>query len=121
MFNVEHVPSLNQYVVADAARNSLHSNGTIYGMVFEYFPSRQTAQEVLDKFYPKPEHVWEHGDVFKSGHPTNSGRMMYIHQDEGHRKRQPQVIYIDHDICAYSPLNRYLDGAKFLFNIKEKI
>ena len=119
MFGIEQ--GCEQYVIADAARNSLHSNGKIYLHCFEYFPTYEDAQAVLDKFYPKPQHVWEHGDVFESGYPANQGIMMYIHQDEGHVKRPPQVIYLNDDTYTFSPPEKYLKGAKLLFNIKEKI
>jgi len=61
MFYVEHCNSLGYYVIADAARNSMHSNGKIYCGCYEYFPTPEDAQAVLDKFQPK--HEWKHGDI----------------------------------------------------------
>ena len=40
----------------------LHCDGRVIN-VCEYFESKEAAQKVLDKFYPKPIHVWEHGEI----------------------------------------------------------
>lgn len=93
----------------------LHSNGRVFRNCAEYFPTKETAQEVLDKF--QLPHKWEHGDVFESGNPFNRGIMMYVSQ----RCREPQLIYLDLTVPVCSSIESYLKNAKFLFNIKEKI
>ena len=121
MFKVSQFRNNNNFTVSDGNKNYLHSDGRVFYRCGEYFPTEADAQAVLDKFYPKPEHVWEHGDVFESGHPVNSGIMMYIRQDEGGKVKKVRVIYLNTDTYPCSPPESYLNGAKFLFNIKEKI
>jgi len=120
MFEIKHTIGSEVVFISNEKMSYLHSDGSIYD-VAEFFPSKEIAQKVLDKFYPKPEHVWEHGDVFESGHPINSGTMMYIRLNEGNKKCQPQVVYVNQDTYSYSSPEAYLNGAKFLFNIREKI
>ena len=95
----------------------LHSDGAIYCTI-EYFPTEVDAQAVLDKFYPKPEHVWENGDVFASS--VSCGHMIY------HRYRcsdkKDQVISLSINVGGPATnMDECMKSAKFLFNIKEKI
>ena len=116
MFKVERFTN-SAYNILDEAGNSLHSDGSIYD-VTEYFPDDRTAQAVLDKFYPKPKHVWENGDVFISGSgcPTP---MIYMHYSTN---RRDQVFSLDKNIGGPALcIEACMKGAKFLFNIKEKI
>ena len=98
----------------------LHSDGQVFNTP-EYWPTKEAAQAVLDKFYPKPKHVWEHGDVFKSVHKFIPDVMMYLHPEKKHGKRGPRVVYMSSDTYAYGPINQYLADTKFLFNIKDII
>jgi len=111
---------MEAYRIVDEKGNHLHSDGSIYETA-EYFPSAEVAQKVLDKFYPKPEHVWEHGDVFRSNGMDHGQTMMYLHPEKRYGKRKPSAIYVSGDTYAYSNVSRYLKGAKFLFNIKDKL
>ena len=95
----------------------LHSDGSLYYTV-EYFHTRELAQAVLDKFYPKPEHVWENGDVFISG-TTSGSHMIYMHYFDD---RKDQVFSLNKDIGGPAiNIDACMKGAKFLFNIKNVI
>lgn len=114
MFYIERCNSLGQYVVADAAQNSMHSDGKIYSGCYEYFPTQEDAQKVLDKF--QPGHVWEHGDVFAN----KLGQIMLYIQVYN---RFHQVISFadgpDHSWNYDVGIN--LRNVKFLFNIRSKL
>lgn len=116
MFKIEKAG--DQFVIADTTRNSLHSNGNKYFGCYEYFPTKKVAKKVLDEYYPNPEHVWEHGDVFTSGSPTNPGIMMYVKLINA---SSYFVLYLNNNNVAHGLPGTYLDGAEFLFNIKGKI
>ena len=101
-------------VIADATRNTLHSDGNIYYGFPEYFPTREAAQKVLDKFFPKPKHEWKHGDVFR----RKSGIVMvYLVTHE----MGPVVYLLDYSGPGRGTTDVCLADAKFLFNIKEKL
>lgn len=102
--------------ISNGNDNYLHSDGCVYN-VREYFPTKKIAQKVLDKFFPKPEHKWKHGDVFKSG-LNHHLLMVYLEI----LNKQPIAF------CLESPISGPTTGiygdladATFLFNIKEKI
>jgi len=105
--------------ISDGEENYLHSDGSVV-RVYEFFETPADAKKVLDKFYPKPKHVWEHGDVFKSH--KNDDFMMYINTRDFPEGRQ--VFYLPNDrgsgICN-TKTEEYLKNAKFLFNIKDVI
>lgn len=91
----------------------LHSDGNVYPTP-EYWPTREIAQTVLDKYQPK--HKWVHGDVFRSG---CGHHLLMIYLKIGDRSKA---------FCLHSPISgpsSHIDvdlhNAKFLFNIKEKI
>ena len=86
----------------------LHSDGSIYYTV-ELFPTGETAQAVLDKY--QPEHVWKHGDVFENC----CGKQIYLKREGGEI-----TVNLGHEDSNGTPAVQ-LPGAKFLFNIKEKI
>lgn len=88
----------------------LHSDGSTYRTV-EYFPTREQAQAVLDKF--RPEHVWEHGDVFDN----DGGRMMYLNPCHG----REQMVWINAPMVASSSMETYHRDCTFLFNIKDAL
>jgi len=88
----------------------LHSDGKILDSR-EYWPTEEEAQAVLDKFYPKPQHVWEHGDVFSN----SCGIQIYLKRQGGEF-----TINLERENSNGTPYVQ-LNGAKFLFNIKEKI
>lgn len=97
----------------------LHSDGSILGSR-EYWPTKEMAEEILEKYYPKPKHVWEHGDVFK----TRSGNVM-IYLDSticGSTRREPEAWCIS-DVCGGPSLDLImsLKDATFLFNIKDEL
>lgn len=115
MFKIDECILNTTYAIRDG-KNCLHSDGTIY-QTGEYFPSIQIAQAVLDKFYPEPEHEWENGDVFVHG---ETGTMIYLKSN----LEPAQVFYlygVNIGCAATCPANSYLNGAKFLFNIREKL
>ena len=101
------------WLIVDGKENHLHSDGMVYHMCPEYFPTGEAAQRVLDKFYPKPLHVWEHGDVFKN----YAGTQIYLKPCGG-----PIVVNLEHTNSGGTP-EVQLEGndVKFLFNIKEKL
>lgn len=96
----------------------LHSDGQSLSTI-EFWPTREHAQAVLDKFYPEPKHEWEHGDVFRSNGMDHGQTMVYLHPEKRYEKRKPSVVYVSSDTYAYSEVDVYLIGAKFLFNIKD--
>lgn len=91
----------------------LHSDGSIT-KVTEYFETSADAQRVLDKFYPEPEHVWEHGDVFKN----HAFTFIYLKRNDG-----VMVANVLHTGGNSTPEFQMRPAAevKFLFNIKEKL
>jgi len=99
------------FYVLDGINNFLHSDGSIFDTP-EYFPTKEDAQKVLDKF--QPEHKWEHGDVFKT---SDGFLMLYIHSTHC----EPQVIYLIAIMAATCKPDAYLIDAEFLYNIKEKL
>ena len=113
MFSVRYLGSSNWYITD--GHGYLHSDGRVF-KTREYFPTRKTAQAVLDKFYPKPQHVWEHGDVFEYSLNGRIHKMICFTS-----KSVASVFYFDCSMDVYSPVVHYLKNAKFLFNIKEKI
>lgn len=116
MFRVKYMGNNNWFITNGVC--FLHSDGEIFG-TREYWPTEADAQAVLDKFYPKPpEHVWKHGDVFKT---AGGSVMMYLHPEKKYGRRKPSVVYVSNDIYAYGDVDAYLIGAKFLFNIKDVI
>ena len=127
MFEVKSNYTDSHFFVVDRGERRpkyLHCDGRVIN-VCEYFESREAAQAVLDKFYPEPEHVWEHGDVFKNG----NGCIMICVANGALGKLK---VYYLSTLLACMPLNSlgytvscsagiYFDNAIFLFNIKEKI
>lgn len=92
----------------DRLHHYLHSDGLIRRNV-EYFDSKADAQEILDKFYPKPKHVWKHGDVFKNA----SGKWIYLEPFSGNI-----VVRLNGPGHSGTPECQLTD-AKFLFNLKD--
>ena len=117
MFRVRQMTRKNWFIM-DACGH-LHSDGKVLDSR-EYWPTEEEAQAVLDKFYPKPKHVWEHGDVFLC-----EGCIM-IYMNPKYCEHGPQVFYIGtnsgySDLDASDLAQNYIKHAKFLYNIKEKI
>jgi len=115
MFEIKHTIGSEVVFISNEKMSYLHSDGSIYD-VAEFFPSKEIAQKVLDKFYPKPEHVWEHGDVF-----VTKGDLFMIYIAPIYNK--PALAF-----CLTPPIggpasdtNDCLSRGKFLFNIKDKI
>jgi len=103
---IYNIVNINQY---------LHSDGQVFDTL-EYWSTKENTQAVMDKFYPKPKHVWKHGDVFMSGDLS----MIYIKYDNG---KPAQAICLESPVSgpAFGNMSHRLNEAKFLFNIKEKI
>ena len=112
MFEVKEANLADAYLIWNKVDDSfLHSNGNIFPACPEWWPTRELAQAVLDKYQPK--HVWEHGDVFEGTLYT----MMFLHS----KHERPTVVYLNSDIAALQSVSRYLENATFLFNIREKL
>jgi len=110
---ISSVERKGEFYIYDAGAFSpcyLHSDGRALS-TREFFPSREDAQAVLDKFYPKQEHVWVHGDVFENV----AGIQIYLEPFNG-----PIVVNLQHTKSSGTP-DVQLPDSKFLFNIGEKI
>lgn len=110
--NPRYIP--NAYTIRNPqTKTCLHSDGSIYdGHCAEWWPTREQAQAVLDKY--QPVHVWEHGDVFDVG----GCKMMYLRWYD-HRSG---VMHLDtFNTGVHNRVDDYLCGATFLFNIKDKL
>ena len=90
----------------------LHSDGRIFTRCPEYWPAREHAEEILDKYYPEPKHVWKHGDVFV----VQNFPMICL--CEGTSRR---VYHLTSGHMATCSMESYLKDATFLFNIKDKL
>ena len=118
MFEIRQWRSGNNYCVAETISagewNYLHSNGKIYHCAAEYWPTKEEAQAVLDKFQPK--HISKHGDVFESARGI---KMIYMHY---YSNRPAQAIGLIEPVAGPAlDMDSCMDGAEFLFNIREKI
>ena len=101
---------LGTYCISDDYRNYMHRDGEVIYNTCEYWPTREQAQAVLDKF--RPVHVWKHADVLQHGLTT----MIYLTPSTG-----PELRSISCECTGrYEPEN-YLKDATFLFNIKSKL
>ncbi len=115
--NTTNVSGRNVYVIEDKRCYSLHSDGNTFWDCWEYWPTRELAQKILDKYQPK--HVWEHGDVFNS---DGEYPKVYIKISD----QQPQVFHLQgalngEGMAALCHFSKYLKDATFLFNIKDKL
>lgn len=118
MFEVTNRNS-DRYYITDDQELYLHSDGSVFYRSIEYWPTQEVAQIILDKFQPK--HVWEHGDVFECREEIEGAIMIYM----GAKYDKPQVFYLLHptydNLGTSLPACRYLENAKFLFNIRSKL
>ena len=112
MFKVTKGTNSGNWSITDENRNYMHGDGSVFHRCGEYWPTREQAQAVLDKY--QPPHVWEHGDVFQIGKCI----MMYLSAYP-----EPAVIHlnVEHTQRVWWNLPGYLTGATFLFNIKDKL
>ena len=111
MFEVKRL-CYSTYFIQNEMGQYLHSDGSIYDTA-EYFPSEKTAQAVLDKYYPKPEHEWKHGDVFKN----DIGTWIYLQRRDG-----TVVTDIIRTNSSGTPeIQTNSDNVEFLFNIRERL
>jgi len=117
MFEIKSdCPQSYFFIKSNESDMYLHSDGGVISAC-EYFESREAAQKVLDKFYRK--HVWENGDVFLSG---SNSKMPMIYIKYTCTGRSPQVFSLDRIIGGPAlDIESVMDGAKFLFNIREKL
>jgi hypothetical protein len=113
-FELQQWTSNNTWSINYPGRYYLHSDGSLYCRAGEYWPTKKGAQAVLDKYYPP--HEWVHGDVFKN---RNTTKMIYIANHNATRR----AVYCVEGTCDldHSDVDRHLDGATFLFNIREKL
>lgn len=110
MFRVKQ--NSGYFQISDKNGKHLHSDGSILKTI-EYWPTREQAQAVLDKY--QPAHVWEHGDVFEEKRGTT---MIYLVIDATpYVYCCPGPCWGAHD----NSVSSYLQNATFLFNIKEKL
>ena len=110
--NSTNTTDITHYIQDDSEwKRFLHSDGSVYRTV-EYFPTREQAQAVLDKFQPK--HVWKHGDVFET--KTGGTIMVYLIVADG-----PVVYVLDYSGPGKGTVDYCLKDATFLFNIKTVI
>jgi len=104
------------YTIQDEENgNYLHSDGSWFMLCPEWWPTREFAQAVLDKYQPpKPEHVWEHGDVFR----RESGTVMVylVIADVG-----PVVYLLTYAGPGKGMLDICLADATFICNIKDAV
>ena len=65
MFKVITTPPVVSFYIQNSNvwKEFLHSDGSVHRTV-EYWPTRELAQAVLDKY--QPQHIWKHGDVFEN-------------------------------------------------------
>jgi hypothetical protein len=99
------------FKIVDNNHNYLHSDGVVYPCG-EYWPTREQAQAVLDKFQPAPPpHVWTHGDVFEN----SAGVFIYFEPYGG-----KVTINVLRSKGSGTP-NIQLPGSTFLFNIKDAL
>ena len=117
MFEVKINVGQQSYFLGDGSGNYLHCDGRSL-RVCEYFPTQEDAQAILDKFQPKPKHVWKHGDVFRSGVGFNPV-MIYMKYESS--SKFPQAFCLNGPIGDPAINLACLNNAKFLFNIKDKI
>ena len=120
MFKVTQWTSTGNWSITDENKNYMHGDGSVFHRCGEYWPTREQAQAVLDKY--QPPHVWKHGDVFKRESGTvliylivNKGPVIYsvyspYHVYPGYH---PMVAAPNPEVC--------LSDATFLFNIKDKL
>ena len=102
----------------------LRQQATAMGWYSDVLAGRITAldlilRKLLEEKEKEPEHVWEHGDVFKSGNGFNTV-MIYIEYNNSNIKSQAICVG---NRFAYGPALDLscLKNAEFLFNIKEKL
>ena len=117
MFKVTRWTNTGNWSITDEYRNFLHTDGEAYYRCGEYWPTRELAQAVLDKY--QPPHVWEHGDVFsvlvECGHDIH---MMFVHITHD---RATMIRLSDKGTLVQEEYPDYLKNATFLFNIREKL
>jgi hypothetical protein len=104
----------DNYYIGNGHGNYMHRDGEIVSGACEYWPTREQAQAVLDKY--QPPHVWKHGDVFKN----RVGVCMILVQN--HDSTEERVFclapYCDLD---HPDVDHWLRNATFLFNINDKL
>ncbi len=113
MRKFEVKPFSNSYYIGKGTGDYMHRDGEIVPGATEYWPTREQAQAVLDKFQPK--HVWVHGDVF-----TNCGGATWLYAI---KNNIPDVICIsgsEGDGTLEVQMSESVD-TRFLFNINTVI
>ncbi|KKN77863.1 hypothetical protein LCGC14_0356000 [marine sediment metagenome] len=114
---------IHNWYIDRGTEDYMHRDGEIVHGAVEYWPTREQAQAVLDKF--QPPHVWEHGDVFRWIEPIGDGSVMvYLIIDAGPvvytLVSEPEDHVDYHPAVACPEPVKLLENATFLFNIREK-
>lgn len=123
MFEIKEYGSYRSFYISEQVGLSgdryLHCDGSILS-TREYWPTKEQAQVVLDKY--RPAHVWVHGDVFAQ--ENGDYPKIYIHVID----EEPQVFHFcgltgNRGLPALNTAKVYTDwpGTVFLFNIKDKL
>ena len=115
MFKIYEHGYSSFYIARDLGnhiRDYLHSDGEVFGTK-EYWPTRELAQAVLNKY--QPPHVWDHGDVFRTKH----GMLMICFGFYG--LLTPKAFCLNGPIMGPVVSGDPFERATFLFNIREKL
>ena len=110
MFKIRNMGG--NFYISDGEHHYMHRDGEIVSHAAEYWPTRELAQAVLDKYQPVPKHVWKHGDVFKT---LGGSIMMFVKIYD----KPARVIYLNDDLNTTCKTQEYLEDATFLSNIME--
>lgn len=111
MFTIQKY--VDSFILHDTRNgNNLHSDGSVYKTA-EYFPTLEVAQAVLDKY--QPQYVHKHGDILVNNDGVS---VIYL-----------VINCIPRAYCLGSygvprwgrELAEFLTGAKFLFNVNDRI
>lgn len=104
-------PPDGPWMIVGGCVDHLHSDGSVYHQCPEYWPEEAQARAVLDKF--QPEHVWMHGDVFRT--KNNGSLMIHLVLFDG-----PVVYILEYSGPDKGAVSYCLEGATFLFNVRDK-
>jgi hypothetical protein len=112
MFKVKQWRKAGNWSIVNKHVDFMHRDGEVVSNCPQYWPTREQAQAVLDRY--QPPHVWEHGDVFEN---VVSSRWIYLCPN---REAEPIVVNLNRAGGGGTPATQ-LAEATFLFNIKDKL
>ncbi len=106
----------HNYYISDGHYTYMHRDGEVVRCAREYWPTREQAQAVLDKY--QPPHEWVDGDV---GVKTNGETIILAHCT--HSSEQHYIVIVGGDTGSYEYWDNCVDSLRttFLFNIKDKL